>query len=307
MTSRQLEIFFLLSENLSFGKTADALFLAQSSVSREIQALEKELGFPLFQRSFKSVHLTEKGREFKQALAPLINSIHTEISRIKNQPSQYTHRLRIGFFHIPSLKNIPDAVRIFHQRFPLVLPELRQGNLDQLCQMFHAGQLDLMLAVRCVMNPKPSDQVKDIYAGRFCATMPADHPLAVRTSLEMSELDGYDLLGLDSSSSAAVFRPLNAELRHNCPNSMVIHCSSTDVQEVYLQAGIGVVLSTEYSFQPKPSLRQIPVHSKFIDSLQTNYAAMWHTQPSDCHVEDFISILEEVLGPDGSTQACQKS
>lgn len=301
MTSRQLEMFFLLSENLSFGKTADALFLAQSSVSREIQALEKELGFPLFQRSFKSVCLTEKGKDFKQALAPLVNSIHTEISRIKNQPTQYTQRLRIGFFHIPSLKNIPDAVRIFHQQFPLVLPELHQGNLEQLCQMFHAGQLDLMLAVRCVMNPKPSDRVRDIYPGRFCVTLPADHPLAACTSLEMRELDGYDLLGLDSSSAAAVFRPLNAELRQNCPNSMVILCSSTDVQEFYLQAGIGVVLSTEYSFHPKPSLKQIPVHSKFIDSLPVNYAVMWHTEPSNCYVEDFISILEDVLQSDAST------
>ena len=297
MTSRQLEIFFLLSDNLNFGKTAEDLFLAQSSVSREIQALEKELGFHLFKRSLKSVQLTEKGEDFKKSIAPLINSIQTEISRIKNKPARYKQKLRMGFFHISGLKNIPEAVGVFHQRYPLILPEIHQGNLDQLSKMFHSGQLDLIFAVRSIMTPKATDKVKDIYTGKFCATLPINNPLSTRTSLRLHELDGYDILQLDSSSSSVCFKPFANEVLLNCPNSMFISCSSTDVQEFYLQAGMGIALSTEYSFKPNSAFKQIPIESKYIQSLQTNYAVMWHSEPADNHIEDFICILEEILNP----------
>ena len=50
MTSRQLEIFLRLSRNLNFAKTASEMYMTQSTISREIQLLEKELGFSLFDR-----------------------------------------------------------------------------------------------------------------------------------------------------------------------------------------------------------------------------------------------------------------
>lgn len=71
MNDRQIECFIRLSDNLNFAQTADEMYLAQSTISREIQNLEDELGFKLFIRTAKSVQLSEDGIKFKNAIKPL--------------------------------------------------------------------------------------------------------------------------------------------------------------------------------------------------------------------------------------------
>ena len=295
MFNRQFEIFLLLSDNLSFAKTAEELFMSQSSVSREIQALENRLGFPLFERSLKSVRLTPQGMEFKRTILPLMNSMQTEISRIKNKNFHYTQKLRMGFFHIASLREIPQAISIFHERFYSVLPEIHQANLNHLNAMFHSGQLDLIFAVRNIMKPKATDMVKTIYTGKFCATLPVTNSLSTQTSLTMQDLNGYDILSLNGNSTSSSFKAFFDDVTACCPDSHFIRCSTTDEQEVYLRAGIGIALSTAYSFLPDPAFVQIPIHSKYIDTLQSDYAVMWHQDSGDNHVEDFIHILEDLF------------
>ncbi len=292
MTNKQYEIFLLLSDNLSFTKTAEELFMSQSSVSREILALEKELGFSLFKRTLKSVELTSEGYEFKKSMAPLMNSIQTEISLIKNKSFHSGLKLRMGFFHIASLKKIPQAIGDFYKKYPSVFPEIHQANLNQLNSMFHSGYLDLIFAVKSVMEPKENDSIKSIYTGKMCATLPVTNPLSSKKSLTLSDINGYDILNLDSSSSSTCFKAFTEEVKHYCPNSHYINCSSTDEQEVYLKAGIGITLSTEYSFEPNPAYVQIPIKSKHVELLQSDYAIMWHNEAKDKHIDDFIEILQ---------------
>ena len=291
MTNKQYEIFLLLSDNLSFTKTAEELFMSQSSVSREILALEKELGFSLFKRTMKSVQLTSEGYEFKKSMVPLMNSIQTEISLIKNKSFYSGLKLRIGFFHIASLKKIPQAIGTFYKKHPDVFPEIHQSNLNQLNSMFHSGYLDAIFAVKSVMEPKENDSIKSIYTGRMCATIPASNPLSNKKSITLSEINGYDILNLDASSSATCFKSFSEEVRHYCPNCHYINCSSTDEQEVYLRAGIGIALSTEYSFEANPSYVQIPLKSKHVELLESDYAIMWHNSCQNKHIDDFIKIL----------------
>lgn len=295
MTDRQFEIFITLSDNLSFAKTAEALYLSQPSVTREIQALEKELGFALFHRTIKSVTLTPDGLEFKKAITPLVNSVRTTISRIKNKKIPYKHTLRMGFFHISSLKKIPQAIKLFHERYPDILPEIHQANLNQMNSMFHSGQLDLIFAVRSIMEPEKTDKIMDLFPGTFCATIPVSNPLSEYEYLTPEQLDGQEILQLNASSGSSCFKNTANEVAFGCPHSLFINCTSTDEQEVYLRAGIGIAISTDYSFIPDPAWKQIPIRSKHVLDLQTNYAVMWHTENTENHIEDFIKILQDVF------------
>ncbi len=64
MNTRQLECFCHIAQNRSFSQAANALFVSQSAVTQQINALEKELNFRLFDRSTKSVQLTPAGEVF---------------------------------------------------------------------------------------------------------------------------------------------------------------------------------------------------------------------------------------------------
>ena len=294
MNNRQIECFMILSDNLNFAQTAEIMYLAQSTVSREIQSLEEELGFKLFSRNAKSVQLTDGGLKFKMAVKPLINSLKTSISYIRKEQSIYKNSLKIGFFHIASLKNIPKAIELFHQKYPYILPEVHQCNLNQLNYMFHSHQLDLIFAVKNIMEPKRNDEVKTIYKGIMTATLSYKHPLANEEYLNFNKINGYDILLLDHSSSSKSFEPFSYESRLYCPCSNFISCSSTDEQEVYLRSNIGIAISTEYSFIKDKELKQIPFKEKSLEKLETDYAVMYHKNDNK-YLKEFLLCLDIVF------------
>lgn len=80
LTQTKLEYFLALAQNLNITKTAKLMFISQQSLSKQISALEKDLGFPLFSRSPKGVTLTDGGR----AMYELFSRFERELTRKRN-------------------------------------------------------------------------------------------------------------------------------------------------------------------------------------------------------------------------------
>ncbi|MGO3813158.1 LysR family transcriptional regulator, partial [Mesonia sp.] len=62
MTIQQIKYFLILAKELHFWKTAEKVFISQSSLSRQIQSLEDEMGVQLFERDKRNVKLTDTGK-----------------------------------------------------------------------------------------------------------------------------------------------------------------------------------------------------------------------------------------------------
>lgn len=292
MTSRQLEIFLRLSRNLNFAKTASEMYMTQSTVSREIQLLEKELGLSLFDRNPKYVKLTPKGQQLSVSLLPLLNSIKNTLSCIQQPHSCYTSCLRIGFYHRASILKIPEVLKEFHKLYPSVQPELHQGNLNQLNALFASEYLDVVFGMKNAFTPCKNSRIQELYRGYLCVCVPVCHPLADRTMLSFSDLNGHDILILDRSSVQAELSYIMNLIKEKCPNSQFFYCSNVEEQEVYLFAGIGVVLSVQYSFIPNKQFIQIPFLDPSINRNPSdlNYAVMWRKTEECNHAEEFVRM-----------------
>lgn len=307
MNTRQIECFLQISENLSFVKTSEEMYISQSTVTREIQTLEEELGFRLFSRSLKTVQLTPQGKEFKKAITPLINSLNVAVTRIKNETSEYGPKIKLGFFHIASLRFIPFALHIFHERYSNVFLEIHQGTLRELETLYRTGQLDIMFAVRCIMHQKEEDHIQNIYDGTICATIPITNPLSAYESLTLDMINGFDLLILKDNASADCFTSFEKEIQKRCMDSRRIICTSTDEQEAYMRAGIGISISTGYSFIPSRQYRQVPVESELLTDLDTNYAAMWREKKeTGFYIKDLMNIMNDVSSVYNSLDSLQR-
>ena len=85
MELQQIKYFLTLAQELHFWNTAEKMFITQSALSRQIKALEDELGVKLFERNKRNVKLTEAGVFLRDQWFPMldkINSIHRQAKKI---------------------------------------------------------------------------------------------------------------------------------------------------------------------------------------------------------------------------------
>ena len=90
MESKQVEYFLIVADTGSFSAAAQALYISQSSLSKQILALEKELDFQLFDRSKRKIALTPAGETFLKHARSLHSAYQTmlgEVAQYKNTPA----------------------------------------------------------------------------------------------------------------------------------------------------------------------------------------------------------------------------
>lgn len=141
MTLRNLRIFVTVcSEGNSVTRAARKLFISQPSVTGSIQALEEEVGVPLFERLSKRLYLTEQGKVFlsyAQRILVLYDEMNSAVAGEKEEvPIRVGASLTIGSTLLPSLaeqflKKVPNAHLTVQIRRSRMLQEmLKSGDLD---------------------------------------------------------------------------------------------------------------------------------------------------------------------------------
>ena len=77
MNTKQIEMVLALSETLNFNKASQMCFISQPTLSYQIQMIEEELKFKIFDRTQKSVNLTPAGKSFVESLRKINNYVIT--------------------------------------------------------------------------------------------------------------------------------------------------------------------------------------------------------------------------------------
>src|SRR3954452_20585446 len=98
---RKLRYFAAVADHLHFGRAADELHIAQPVLSRQIRALEQDLGASLFTRDRHGVTLTDAGRQLLADATPLLASAHAVRRRV-TAAARGSRRLMVGFPVIPA-------------------------------------------------------------------------------------------------------------------------------------------------------------------------------------------------------------
>ncbi|KIQ77934.1 MULTISPECIES: HTH-type transcriptional activator IlvY [Aeromonas] len=148
MDLRNLELFLHLADSLHFGKSADAMAVSPSTLSRAIQRLEQETGCVLFERDNRSVRLTpagEKLREFGGGLLQEWRQLKQELKR-SDEPLQ--GRLRVFCSVTASYFLLPEVLERFRRRYPQLEIKLETGDPALAVDKILADEADLAIAAR---------------------------------------------------------------------------------------------------------------------------------------------------------------
>ncbi|MFI9310710.1 LysR family transcriptional regulator [Streptomyces triculaminicus] len=186
---RKLRYFAAVAEHRHFGRAAQALFIAQPVLSRQIRAFEQELGCSLFTRTTRSVELTPAGIQLYDEASRITTVVDLALRRV-HEAQRGEQRLVVAFS--PGL-HVSDAIRAFTASHPQVVVDvfpLRWWERD-------APLRDGRAHVAYLRRPFDDSGLRTVPIGHETkvACLPVTHPLAGRSTLTSADLDGEPILG----------------------------------------------------------------------------------------------------------------
>lgn len=143
---RELKTLVTVAREGTFAAAAHRIGLTQAAVSAQIQRLEAELGFELFDRTGRSAHLNRRGHEMLLKAQELIR-LYNDLG---NTPSGAPISTLINIGAIASIQRnlLPNALAGFHQQFPQCRTRVLPGLSMELVNLVDAGEIDMAAIIR---------------------------------------------------------------------------------------------------------------------------------------------------------------
>ena len=291
MTIKQLHYFLAVAEARSFTRAAQNYFIAQTAMSQQIGALEKELGFRLFHRTNRIVELTDAGQVLFQRLRPLVLDLESAIQSASAAAGVQHHILRIGLHDQHPNRFLTATLSAFARQMPDVTPILVPDTPPALMEGVVEGGLDCALLGKRVFSDRSALTATELFRFPvldYVLAVPADHPLAQEQSLSWSALQGLDLIAyspLKEGQDGQQLRQLLAS--HKVTANILCTTRSVDAALLYVESGLGLCLLPAYtSNQATPEIRTLPMKYHQHDTM----LLLRHKDADNPILNEFITV-----------------
>jgi DNA-binding transcriptional LysR family regulator len=272
---RKLRYFLAVADGLHFGRAAEALHIAQPALSRQIRALEQDLGAPLFTRNRHGVELTDPGRQLLADAGPLLASADAVRRRVA-VAAHGSRRLAVGFR--TGIPVIP-AAQAFEARHPDVVLDVQRIEWDDQAPMLLDGRIDVGY-VRLPIDGTGL-RVTPLYTEPLMVVLPAGHRLAGKE--EVTEADVADELLVWHAD------PSTQPTRRPHPDSgLRVHGVEEKLEHVAAGRGISFVARSETLFYSRPDISYVPIPELAPDQVCVAMAAS-RTSPL---ADDFFTAAQ---------------
>lgn len=186
---RRLKYFVVTADELHFGRAAERLCIAQPPLTRQIFALEKDLGMRLFDRTSRSVKLTAEGNFFLDQARKILAQIEQAERIVRRLQLGEMGNIDIGYASSISLSDIfSSLIRKFSQMHPNVVLSFNETASGQQSAALCNGTLDVGFVQPTRSILPPEIQVMTLCVESFVVVLHVDHPLAASNFIDMQQL-----------------------------------------------------------------------------------------------------------------------
>ncbi|MBP2649935.1 MAG: hypothetical protein H6Q74_760 [Firmicutes bacterium] len=294
MNLKQLEYFISVAEYLNFTKAAQHHYIAQTAISHQIIALEKELGIPLFYRNKRTVKLTNAGEVFYNEVKTIVTKLENAVNTTLLANANAQGNLTLGFYGLVGKDYFPHWLRNFLFAYPNINLKL-VNNTNNLQDLLHNGKVDILFQFSHALNIDPKFSWENIcvaFADPLCAVVPCDHPLAKKATIHRSDLANEPFVFFDQKSNPSGFE----SIVNDCNNTgvspkIVAQASSAETLLVLVEAKLGItVLPSCYKNQASPAIRFIDLEEDY--DRVTSLIAVWRTNNSNPIIPLFLNMIK---------------
>ena len=239
---KQIRAFVATVKLGTLSRAAESLYLSQPSISLQLQALERELGVELLQRSRRRINLTDAGEALYAVARPLIEGwenldrdFQTKIKGL--QAGKLT--IAAGSSTIQYL--LPELVRRYRERFPAVQLQLANVTGKDGMALLRADSADF--AVGSMLDVPNDIAWAPVYHYDPMLITQPDHPLARKENLTLQDLSPYGLILPPQRLST--YRLVDLVFQQNqVPYQVAIEVGGWEVIKEYVAMGLGISIVT---------------------------------------------------------------
>ena len=293
---RSIRYFHEIVRTGSFSEAAAACHISQSAISQQIQSLERELGFTLFERKGRGIQLTPAGEYFCRKTLVLLSDYDRICREAEKIASGDGATLRLGYLRSYGSVEFQLAVEEFAARFPKVDIDIFRGTHEETYRMLVSGQIDLNFNDQ---RRRFSDRYNNLILTTVpcCIEISSRHPLAQLDRINTEELK--NLPGILVSSPAE--REVESEYYRNIFGFSGDFLFAENLEDARLMVVSGKgFIPADGSGKVENfagTITRIPLIHKG-EPLTRNYCAFWSRENSGYYVETFADILKKQFHTD---------
>lgn len=251
MNFSQIKCFLAAADCLSFTKAAERLYLSQPVLSRQIAAMEDELGITLFVREKKSVRLTPAGEVMAEGMKELAEDYQLLVEKAAALHKGYAGSINIGMIDGQLLcPPYSDGLTAFHDAHPDVRVNLSRHTIAGLRRALEDGDVDIGFAAS--FNVDDMDDLDYITVGtaKTYLVVPKSHPLANEENLTLDDFKDDIFLTLPAEESSVINRNTGS-----WGKVRTLEAPNIAALALWLEAGYGIFpLNVNHQLRNNPNL-----------------------------------------------------
>lgn len=294
MELRHLRYFVAVGEEQHFGRGAQRLRVAQPALSRQIQDLEAEIGFKLFERLSRGVKLSSAGKLFLEDARRILQQVEEATGRAQRVASGQSGTLRVGVIESMSWHGVvPDSFRRCRERQPDAELQIKPQSSSEQIAAVQAGQLDAGFVFTIANMDRELAQLK-IATVNLILAVPKAHPLAKAKALRLRDLSTASFIWFPRRESPLFYdRLMHACFRGGLKSPRVVQEGVNEATILSLvSCGLGVAfVSSATRWRCPASVVLVPVNDL---KLPLPFALVWRKDNASALLVKFVADVRSL-------------
>lgn len=196
MNFNQLRYIVAVDRHRNFNKAADECEVAQSTLSKEIQRLEKEFKVIIFDRSKHPVAPTMKGEDLIKQAQKILEERDSFIGIARKRQNKPSGNFKLGILPMLAPYLLPLFIENISRKYPELKLDVQERSPKEILALFEEDRLDGAIAIRPFI--KQGYYEEDLFKEDFVLYIHPEHPLANRKEISWSEIPTKELILHDS-------------------------------------------------------------------------------------------------------------
>jgi DNA-binding transcriptional LysR family regulator len=244
MDLRQMRLFLALAQERNFARAAEKLHMTQPPLTRQIRALEEDLGVPLFIRTSRGVDLTAAGEALLEEVPNLLSLARRAEERTARAGHGLSGRLEVGLFTSSVLDVIPKLLTRFHAERPDV--QIGLHTMSKIEQLEALRERRITVGFNRLVPPSPDIAVDVVLRERLVVGLYEGHPLCAKKGVTLRDLQDQPMILYPNVPIAGLAEEIgNAFRRHKLRLRVEQEVEDMLTCVALVASGFGVCITTE--------------------------------------------------------------